>query len=597
MTEVTVPAEREIPPDRTLADLLLTAHRERPESVQLRRRVDGTWTDVTVAAFTAQVDALAKGLIAAGIEPGDRVAIMSRTRYEWSLLDFAILMAGAVTVPIYETSSAEQVSWILTDSGARGVAVESEDNRGMVASLAPRLPDLRHIWHIEGEDLSRLADGAGNVDNEQLSARHTGRTSTDLATIVYTSGTTGNPKGCALTHGNLLAAAEGALAGALAKDFRAGTSTLLFIPLAHIFGRDVQFGCLMQGVTLGHTNDIPNLVADLAAFQPDFLLSVPRVFEKVYNMAAARAAAEGKGRLFDLAVRTAVDYDKARRKGTVWPPLRLRHAVFDVLVYSKLRGRLGGNVTWAVSAGAPLGTRLGHFFGGVGISIYEGYGMTENGGPGTLNHPDAMKVGSVGRPIPGCTIRIAEDGEVLMKGPHVFSGYWNNPDATHAAIDPDGWLHTGDVGSLDEKGFLTITGRKKDLIVTAGGKNVAPAVLEDRMRAHRLVSQVVVVGDARPFVAALVTLDREFLPTWLELKGRDPGTPAEKLCEDPEVITEIQGAVDEANKAVSKAESVRRFTVLADDLTIEGGHLTPSLKVRRSAVLAEFDDSIEGLYQ
>lgn len=596
MREFSVPPMREIPDSETLTDHIVAAARERPSSVQFRRRVDGTWVDVTVAEFVAEVSAVARGMMAAGIDAGDRVAIMSRTRYEWSVLDFAVLMAGAVTVPVYETSSAEQVRWILADSGARGIAVESEENRSLVGALAPELPELRHIWHIDGGDVERLGQGTSSVPATDLEARRTARMKSDVATIVYTSGTTGNPKGCTLTHGNVIAAVTSALAGSLGADFTAGTSTLLFIPLAHVFGRDVQFGCTMQGVTMGHSNDIPNLVADLEHFQPSFLLSVPRVFEKVYNMAATKAAAEGKGRVFDLAAATAVQYDRARREGTPWPPLLLRHALFDRLVYSKLRARLGGNVSWALSGGAPLGERLGHFFGGAGITIYEGYGMTENGGPATLNHTNALRVGSVGQPIPGCTIRIADDGEVLMRGDHVFVGYWNNAEATAEVIDADGWLHTGDVGALDDDGFLTITGRKKDIIVTAGGKNVAPAVLEDRVRANRLVSQVVVVGDSRPYVAALVTLDREFLPTWLELQGRPTDTPAEKLCEDPDVLAEIQSAVDNANQAVSKAESIRRFRVLPDDLTIESGHLTPSMKVKRSAVMADFDDRVDELY-
>lgn len=596
LREFAVPPVTEIPDSANLTDHLVTGVREDPDLVQFRRRVDGVWQDVTRRTFVEEVTAVAKGFMAAGVAPGDRVAVMSRTRYEWTVVDFAILFSGAVTVPIYETSSADQVRWILTDSEAVAIVVEDPDLQDLVENLGRDLSHLRHVWQIEAGGLDALARDGQGISDEALEQVRTSPRKTSLATLVYTSGTTGNPKGCMLTHGNVIAAVSSALAGALGQDFTAGTSTLLFLPLAHVFGRDVQFGCTMQGVTMGHTNDLPNLVADLAVFQPNFLLSVPRVFEKVYNLATAKAAAEGRGRIFNAAAATAIAYDAAQAGGGASVLLRLRHAIFDRLVYTKLRARLGGEVTWALSAGAPLGTRLGHFFGGSGITIFEGYGMTENGGPATLNHSSRIQVGSVGQPIPGCTIRIAEDGEVLMRGEHVFAGYWKNPDATAATIDEAGWLHTGDIGELDSQGYLRITGRKKDLIVTAGGKNVAPAVLEDPLRAHPLVSQVVVVGDARPYVAALITLDQEYLPTWLELNDRPTDTPAAKLADDPAILAELQQAVDQANAQVSTAESIRRFRVLPEDLTIDGGQLTPSLKVKRSVVLAQREADVDLLY-
>jgi len=595
MQEFAAPALGEIDDDDTVVDHLFDTLSSDPTRVSFRRQTAAGWQPVTHEDFMRAVTAAAKGLVAIGVGQGDRVGLMARTRYEWTVMDYAVLVAGAVTVPIYETSSADQVRWILSDSGAVAVVVETAEHLATVESVLPDLPGLT-TWCIEDGAMDVLTEAGTAVGDATLAERRAQTRASSVATIIYTSGTTGRPKGCPLTHRNMLAAVSGALSGALREVFLPGRSTLLFLPLAHVMGRDIQFGCTNQGVVMGHSHDIPRLVDDLGEFRPDFLLSVPRVFEKVYNMASAKAAEEGKGRIFDIAVATAVEYSQALDTGgpSVW--LRLRHAVFDRLVYAKLRARLGGNVSWALSAGAPLGARLGHFYRGIGITIYEAYGMTENCGPATISSPGHVKVGSVGRPIPGCTIRIADDGEVLMRGEHVFSGYWNNTEATRETIDEDGWLHTGDIGELDEQGFLTITGRKKDLIVTAGGKNVAPAVLEDIARAHRLVSQIMVVGDNRPFVAALVTLDREFLPTWLELQQRPADTPVEALVDDPAVRAEVQVAIDAANAAVSRAESIRAFTILVEDFSIESGHLTPSMKLKRSVVATDHAGTIDDLY-
>jgi long-chain acyl-CoA synthetase len=521
---------------------------------------------------------------------------MSTTRYEWTVADYAILYAGAVTVPIYPTSSAEQVEWILGNSGAVAVLVEDEHGESLVREVRSRVPDLREVWRIDQRALTSLAGAGAQVSDDDLEARRSAPTGSSVATIIYTSGTTGRPKGCTLTHGNLLAVAGGMLDGPFGAEMAPGTSTLLFLPLAHVMGRCIQVGSTWQGAVLGHTSDLVGLVDDLGVFEPDYLLSVPRVFEKVYNMAAAKAAEEGRERIFAVAADIAIRYSESLDAGGPSVLLRLQHAVFDLLVYRKLRARLGGRVRWALSAGAPLGARLGHFFRGVGVTIYEVYGMTENMGPATLSHGGALKVGTVGRPLPGTSIRIADDGEVLLRGPHVMAGYWGNATATAEAIGPDGWLHTGDIGELDDEGYLSITGRKKDLIVTAGGKNVAPAVLEDRARAHPLVSQIMVVGDARPFVAALVTLDREYLPLWLEHHHRPADTPVADLTADADLVADIQSAIDEANAAVSRAESIRTFRVLTEDFTVEGGQLTPSMKVKRGVVADEHAADIEALY-
>jgi long-chain acyl-CoA synthetase len=614
--EYSTPALVDIPASASAADVVFRRAAEEPDAVIMRRKRDGgagegstdaSWQDVTARTFRDEVAPLARGLIAAGIQPGDRVALMSRTRYEWTLIDYAIWSAGAVTVPIYETSSAEQVEWILGDSGARGVFAETTAHASTIGSVRAQLPGLEMTWGIEadagGESLADLAARSGAVTAEELGARRTAVVAADLATIIYTSGTTGRPKGCELTHANLLADVRNATQGALTEIFNtAGGSTLLFLPLAHAFARIIQVGCLESGVTLGHTANISNLVPELQSFRPTFLLAVPRVFEKVYNGAQQQASESPvKSRIFAAAAATAVAYSQAldaKTRGGSGPGagLTLRHALFDRLVYGKLRAAVGGRVQFAVSGGAALGERLGHFFRGVGITILEGYGMTELTAAATVNRPNRNKIGTVGLPVPGASIKIADDGEILVKGPMAFPRYWHNDAATADVLDPDGWIHTGDIGSLDDEGFLHITGRKKELIVTAGGKNVSPAVLEDRLRAHPLVSQTMVVGDNRPYVAALVTIDEETLPYWLKQHGKATDTALAEVKDEPEFLADIQQAVDDANKAVSRAESIKRFRVLDTDFTEAGGQLTPSLKLRRSVVAKECAADIEALY-
>jgi long-chain acyl-CoA synthetase len=593
--EFALPARVEVPDDANLSDVMIRNAAEYPESVSFARKVAAGWQSVTAKEFAEAVRGLAAGLIAAGVGPGERVALMSATRYEWTLLDYAIWTAGAVTVPVYETSSAEQLQWILADSGAVAAFLETAEHRQLFDGVRAEVPAVRQVWRIEDDELERLAAGGAGVTEADLEQRRRAVRADDLATIIYTSGTTGRPKGCELTHRNFLFDSM-TTASELEELFGPEESTLLFLPLAHVFARIIQVGCVLNRVTLAHTSDIKNLLADLAAFQPTFLLSVPRIFEKVYNGAKQRAEADGKGRFFAFAERTAIAYSEALEGGGPGMLLRLNHRLADRLVYGKLRGALGGRVRYAVSGGAPLGARLGHFYRGTGVTILEGYGLTETTAGATVNRPNAVRIGTVGQAIPGVSVRIADDGEVLLRGDNVFRGYWRNPSATAETL-ADGWFATGDLGSLDRDGYLTITGRKKELIVTAGGKNVSPSVLEDRVRAHPLVSQCLVVGDQRPFVAALVTIDEDALPAWKEAHGKPAEAGLAELADDEALRADVQQAIDQANQAVSRAEAIRTFRILPVDFTVEGGQLTPSLKVKRSVVSEERAEDIAALYQ
>jgi long-chain acyl-CoA synthetase len=594
--EYTVAPTVTIADDASLIDPLRRHATDSPDLVLFSRRVDGTWSDVTAAQFGRQVEEVAKGLVAAGIEVGQRVGLLSKTRYEWTLLDYAIWTAGAVTVPIYETSSAEQVQWILSDSGAVACIVESPAHAATVDAVRGELPDLHHVWQLDEGAIGTLSEAGASVPDEALAERRAAVHADDPATIIYTSGTTGRPKGCLLTHRNL-SFAVGTAVDTLGSMFHDGASTLLFLPLAHVFARVIQCGAVHYGVRLGHTADVRNLLADLDAFRPTFLLSVPRVFEKVYNGAKQKAHADGKGRLFDRAEQVAINYSVGLDRGGPSLPTRVEHAVWERLVYSKLRATMGGQCRSAISGGAPLGDRLAHFFRGIGLPVFEGYGLTETSAAATVNTADAARIGSVGRPVPGTAARIEDDGEILLKGDNVFAMYWNNEAATAEVLDGERWFRTGDIGELDSDGYLRITGRKKELIVTAGGKNVAPAVLEDRLRAHWLISQAMVVGDRRPFIAALLTIDPESWPAWLAKNGKPAGSAVEALATDPDLVAEIQGAIDEANKAVSKAESIRKFRILGRDFTEDSGELTPSMKLKRHVVMKERADEVEALYR
>ncbi len=593
MREFSSPLTTDLPTSGNLTDDIVRNAREAGDSVAFRRNTPEGWVDITASEFLAQVRGVAKGLVAAGIEVGDRVALISKTRYEWTLLDYAIWFAGAVTVPVYETSSADQVCQILADSGARAVVGEGADHVAKVSSARAGLDDLHHVWSIEDRAIEVLTGLGHDVDDDVLEQRRTSTGPDDVATLIYTSGTTGVPKGCMLTHGNFMFEL-GVATDELEELFAEGASTLLFLPLAHVFARIIQIGAIKRRVVLGHSADIKNLVADLQVFRPTFILAVPRVFEKVFNTASQNAAVDGKGKIFNRAAEVAIAWSRARDRGRVPLALRAQHALFSKLVYRKLEAALGGQCAHAVSGGAPLGERLGHFYRGIGLTILEGYGLTETTAALTVNLPHAHKVGSVGRPLGGTTVRVADDGELIFKGGQVFRGYWNNPEATAEVLDADGWFHTGDVGEIDDEGFVRITGRKKEILVTAGGKNVAPAVLEDRLRAHLLIDQCIVVGDGQPYIGALITLDPETLPGWAETRGKK-GT-LEQLASDPDLQAEIDSAIEEANKAVSRAESIRKYRILTASWTEEGGHLTPSLKLKRSVVMREFRDEVEALY-
>ncbi|MFE7545474.1 AMP-dependent synthetase/ligase [Streptomyces platensis] len=597
MREFSLPALYEVPADGNLTDLIRRNAAQHPDVAVMGRKVNGVWQDVTAATFLAEVRAAAKGLIASGVRPGDRVGLMSRTRYEWTLLDFAIWSAGAITVPVYETSSAEQIQWILGDSGAVACLVESPTHEATVESVRDRLPELENIWQIERDAIARLQAAGADISDDEVEARSALADADSPATIVYTSGTTGRPKGCVLSHRSFFAEC-GNIVERLRPLFRTGeSSVLLFLPIAHVFGRLVQVAAVMAPIKLGHAPDIKNLTDDLASFRPKLVLGVPRVFEKVYNSARAKAQADGKGKIFDKAADVAIAYSRAldTPSGPAFG-LKLKYKVFDRLVYGKLRAVLGGRATHAISGGAPLGERLGHFYRGIGFTVLEGYGLTESCAATAFNPWDRQKIGSVGQPLPGSVVRIADDGEVLLHGEHLFTEYWNNPSATKEALS-DGWFHTGDLGTLDEDGYLAITGRKKEILVTAGGKNVAPAVIEDRIRAHALIAECMVVGDGRPFIGALVTLDEEFLPRWAEEHGHPAGVTPAQLSDNPELLAAVQRAVDDGNAAVSKAESVRKFRILPTQFTEESGHVTPSLKLKRNVVAKDFAEDIEALYR
>jgi long-chain acyl-CoA synthetase len=597
--EFGMPAKYVPGPQENLTDDVFDHARQAPEQVGFSRQVDGRWVPVTYRMLAEQVTGMAAGLIASGVLAGDRVALFSGTRFEWMLSDFAIWTAGAVTVPIYETSSAEQVEWILTDSGAVAAVVETPDHAETVARAQAGLPLLSHVWVIDSGGIDQLAASGRDVPVEKVMERRRVVHSESLATIIYTSGTTGRPKGCSITHANLLNEVHNVCAANAVTEtvFNQDTRTLHFLPLAHILARSIQLAAVHNRVHMAHTSDVKNIVAQMGAFRPTAVLSVPRVFEKIYNTAKHTAAAEGHGRIFDLADATAVAYSQSLETGGPGLLLRLRHRIFDRLVYGKLRAVLGGDVRWSVSGGAALGARLGHFFRGIGITVLEGYGLTETCAGVTLNLPGFQHVGSVGRPIPGCTIRIADDDEVLIKGGNVFQGYWNNDEATREVFDDDGWFHSGDLGRLDKDGYLTITGRKKDIIVTSSGKNVAPMVLEDRLRAHWLISQCVVIGDARPFIGALITIDADAFPLWKVEADKPAEATVADLREDPDLLAALQLAVDETNKAVSAAESIKKIRVLASDFTEETGELTPTLKVKRHIVVKSYGDDVEALYR
>ncbi|GAB11845.1 long-chain fatty-acid--CoA ligase FadD15 [Gordonia araii NBRC 100433] len=598
-SEYSVPAPFTIADSANCTDIVFDLAARAPDQPVILDKLDGQWQPVTAREVAERVTAIAKGFIAQGIKPGDRVALLSATRTEWILLDFAIWAAGAVTVPIYETSSGPQIDWICSDSEPVGIIAETPAHAATIdgTDAAGR---LAHRWLIAPGDgapgvIDELVAAGAKISDDEVTARRQALRADDPAVLIYTSGTTGRPKGCMLTHSNLLSEVEAVLSGGLKQFLRPGRRLLMFLPMAHVFAHAITLIAIRGGVAVGFFNDIPNLVPEFAVFRPSLILSVPRVFEKVYNTARQNAHDDGKGKIFDAAASTAIDYNAAKEQGSVGLALRLRHTVFDKLVYSKLRAALGGDCELAISGGAPLGARLGHFFSGVGIPVYEGYGLTETTAAFAVNTPGAVKVGTVGRPLAGNAVRIADDGEILLSGGVVFTGYWKNPEATDEAIT-DGWFHTGDIGKVDRDGFLSITGRKKEILVTAGGKNVSPAGLEDAIRSHPLVSQALVVGDKQPFIGALVTLDADAVDGWKSRNSIAADVPLADLVDNADLRAEIQSAIDQANTTVSHAEAIKKFRILPVDFTEETGEMTPTLKVKRNVVTEKFADDIAAIY-
>ncbi|WEH14368.1 AMP-dependent synthetase/ligase [Streptomyces sp. VNUA24] len=607
MREFTNPPLASAPPVGGLADVVFEHAQEDPDHIALGRKDErGEWRDMTSAEFRDEVLALAKGLLAQGIRFGDRVAIMCRTRYEWTLFDYALWTVGAQVVPVYPTSSAEQVFWMLYDSQCTAAMVEHEDHAMTIATVIDRLPQLRRLWQLDVGAVQELYESGAHLDDEVVHRHRLAVTPESIATIIYTSGTTGRPKGCVISHANFMVEADTVIErwAPLFTSRRGDTAaTLLFLPLAHVFGRMVQVAGIRGKVKFGHQPQLNAavLLPDLAAFQPTFFLAVPYIFEKVFNASRRKAEREGKAGPFEKAVEVAVKYAdamEARAWGIGPGPsagLRMQHQFFDKVVYAKIREAMGGRIKYAMSGGSAMDRRLGLFFAGAGVHIFEGYGLTECTAAATANPPERTRYGTVGRPIPGVSVHIADDGEIWLRGPNVFQGYLNNPKATDETLH-DGWLATGDLGSLDEDGYLTITGRKKEILVTSGGKSVSPAILEERVRDHPLVAQCLVVGNDRPYIAALVTLDGEAVAHWLQMRGK-PTPPAAELVRDPELETEVRRAVVAANTLVSQAESIRTFRILAHQFTEEHGLLTPSLKLKRKAIEKAYAKEVEALYR
>ena len=589
------PLAAESDPNSNVTDFLERIATEDPNHELFSIQNNDTWQNLTARQFHEEVKAIAKGLIATGVKPGEKLGLLSRTRYEWTLLDFAMMYAGAISVPIYESSSPEQIKWVLGDSESIGCFFELPEHRASFDSVSSSLKKVKHTWVIENGDLETLKQAGSQVSDEELEKRRSAADLDDLITIIYTSGTTGNPKGCELLHRGFVELCNNGKAQ-LPYIINKESSTLLFLPLAHVLARFVSILCVSGGMKAGHLPDTKNVAAGLASFSPTFLLAVPRVFEKVYNGAQLKAETGGKGKIFDKAAETAIQYSEAlATKAGPSLGLKLKHKLFDRLVFGKLREAMGGRVKYAISGGAPLGARLGHFYRGIGLTVLEGYGLTETYAPATLGRGEKIKIGKVGYPLPGTSVAIADDGEVLLKGYNIFRGYWKNEKATQEAL-VDGWFHTGDIGEVDDDGFLSITGRKKEILVTAGGKNVAPAALEDPLRAHPLIGQVVVIGDKQPFISALISLDPEMLPVWAKGNGIESADTIYEAIANPKIREAIQQKIDQVNKKFSSAEQIKKFAFIASELTEASGHMTPSLKVKRERVLADFEEQVTEIY-
>ena len=604
MTSATFTVEPDftIQPEENVVSDVIQLSESRPEVVLFQRPNGAGWVDITADDFVASAYALAKGLIANGIEPGDRVVVLSDSRYEWSLADFAILTAGAVTVPIYPSSSENQIEWILEDSGAKLVFAETAAHAEAVNNvLAASGKEGVRVVEFESEGIEQITSDGTDVEQALVDDRVANITHDSLASIVYTSGTTGRPKGVNLTHINWYHEARGLLSSKIVTSLGdpVGKHAVIFLPLAHVLQRAVTFTLMIAGATQSHWGDTSTITKEFQRSKPALVLGVPRVFEKVragaYNQAAD--SSDVAKRIFLAADKTAVEYSKALDT-TKGPGLLLKAkaTLFDKLVYSKVKAAMGGQVQVAISGGSAIGADLLHFFRGMGITIYEGYGLTETTAAASVNEPGQMRIGTVGRPVAGFKARVTEEGEIQFSGDGVSKSYWNNPEATEASMK-DGWFSTGDLGEIDDDGFIRITGRKKDLIVTAGGKNVSPGPLEEVLTQDELIANAIVVGDGRPFVGLLVTIDEAELKRWKAKNGIDENAPLSELKNNDKLIAAVQSAVDTANKTVSKAEGIRKFRILERDLREEEDEITPTMKIKRNVVVKRFADEIEALYQ
>lgn len=607
LQETHTPAEFEILDNETCLTALMDTAKARPHGVMFTRPANYEWVNVTAKEFIREVFDVAKGIIAAGVEQGDRIIIISETRYEWSLLDFAVWAAGAVSVPVYPSSSLSQVRWVVEDSGAVLAITESQDHTELVQhllvddsgnpSLSGSTSQLRRILEINSSAIDTLKFEGRSLPDDVVDERIAATSTNDLASLVYTSGTTGKPKGCILTHKNWLAEVRGLLTNPIGAIAVPGSRVLTFLPMAHVFSRAVSLAVAIGGATQNHWSDFSSLSVEFQRSRPNLILGVPRVFEKVRNSAAQKAAdgSAFKRGIFEQAEQAAIEYSKAL--DTEEGPTRIQKAkqkVFDRMVYSKIREGVGGSVRYCITGGSAMGQDLLHWFRGIGVPVYEGYGLTEVAAAVTVDFDD-QQIGTVGPPIGGMTVRTNGVGEILVKGPTVFAGYWNNEEATKEALHGE-WYNTGDLGEILDNGKLMITGRKKDLIVTAGGKNVSPGPMEDILRAHPLVSQAMVVGDGKPFVGVLITLDPDILKRWKLDRNIPENRSTKELATEPQLRAEIQDAINEVNATVSHAEAIKKFYILESDLTEEENELTPTLKVKRNVVAQRYSDAIDHLY-
>ncbi len=592
--QFTNPVKEPIDSDINLFDLLDNRAKRDPEGAMIEYKGDdGTWHPYSAQVFRDMVIDLAKGLVGLGVNKGDSVAIVSRTRWEWTALDMAIMSIGALTVPVYETHSASQVSWIFNDSKVTLAIAEDDGQRDKIESVRDEVPTLRNVFVIEAGGLNAIKTYGESVTDAEFWEYKEASHGDDRATIVYTSGSTGTPKGVELTHRNFAFLVLSALQYMPRAGAWPNRRLLLFLPLSHVFARFLEFFSFGGTISLALSSNMKTMVKDFETFGPTLLLAVPRVYEKVYNAASQRAGTGFAGKMFMRAAENAREWSKAEQKGEQLPITgRIAHAFYEQVVYKKIRTIFGPNADFAITGGAPMDSELSHFFNGIGMPVLEGYGMTETCGPVCVSLPEDNRIGTIGMPMCGITAGIAEDGELVVKGPLVCKGYHNNPGVTAQQIT-DGWLHTGDLGDISEDGFISITGRKKDLIITAGGKNVSPGLLEASVMTSPVVNQCLVIGDKKPFVAALVTLDLADANNWLESQGAKPEPDLASLAKNAIVHAEVERAVNAANEGVSRAESIRKFEILPDEFTEANGMLTPSLKTRRAQIVEHYRELID----